>query len=134
MNCDNVWSLIYQNEWVYASIFELINWQNDFCLSKVHICQRQKLFCTEQKKDFNRQNIIFVNKQNYYTDRSNENGTLTKQVLLKWGHNDRIGHTLKMLLNFWNFGTLLKSLYFSMHHLRTVGQRAVKLPAIKLWE
>ena len=55
--------------------------------------------------------------------------------LWKWGNFDRAKSTLKMLLAFWfllNFFKRLKS--FNNKNLGSVGQRAAKLPAIKLWE
>ena len=55
--------------------------------------------------------------------------------LWKWGHFDRAKSTLKILLASWTFKKILKG-YRSLdaENLESVGQRAAKLLAIKLWE
>ena len=62
--------------------------------------------------------------------------TVTKQTLCKWGHFDKAKLTFKMLLASWAFDTLLKRIryFFSDKNLGSLGQRAAKLLAIKLWE
>ena len=56
-------------------------------------------------------------------------------TLRKWGHLDRVNPTYKMLLAFWTFYTILNGFRsFNAKNLGSVGQRAAKLPAIKLWE
>ena len=58
--------------------------------------------------------------------------TVTKQALCKWGHFETCS---KMLLVSWTFYTLSKGFRsFILENLGSVGLRAVKLPAIKLWE
>ena len=53
----------------------------------------------------------------------------------KWGHFDMAKSTFKMLLASWNFYIVLKGFRsFNAENLKYVGQRAAKLPAIKLWE
>ena len=54
--------------------------------------------------------------------------------LWKWGHFDRAKSTLKMLLASWFLLYFLKRFRsFYDKNLGPVGQRAAKLPAIKLW-
>ena len=63
------------------------------------------------------------------------NGTLTKEILLKWGHFDGAKPTLKILLASWAFYTVLTRFWtFNAESLGSVDQRAAKLPVIKLWE
>ena len=58
-----------------------------------------------------------------------------RYILLKWGHFDRVKLTFKTLLPSWNFYTIWKGFRsFNAENLGSVGQRAAKLPAIKLWE
>ena len=53
----------------------------------------------------------------------------------KWGQFDMEKSTFKMLLASWNFYIVLKGFRsFNAENLKYVGQRAAKLPAIKLWE
>ena len=53
----------------------------------------------------------------------------------KWGQFDRAKPTFKMLLASWNFYTVEKKIrFFIAKNLESVGQRAAKLPAFKLWE
>ena len=53
----------------------------------------------------------------------------------KWGHFDMTKSTFKMLLCFWSFDTVEKRIRsFNAENLESLGQRAAKLPAIKLWE
>ena len=60
----------------------------------------------------------------------------TKPILCsKWGQFDRAKPTFKMLLASWTFDTVEKRIRsFNAENLESVGQRAAKLPAIKLWE
>ena len=61
--------------------------------------------------------------------------TIAKWTLWKWGHFDNAKLTLKMLQASWNFDTLYNRLRsFIARNLGSVGQRALKLPAIKLLE
>ena len=54
---------------------------------------------------------------------------------MKWGHFDGVNSTFKMLRSSWNFDTVFKKIRsFDAENLGSVGQRAAKLPAIKLWE
>ena len=54
---------------------------------------------------------------------------------MKWGHFDRVKSTIKMLLASWTFCTVLnQNRSFNAEDLGSVGQRAAKLPAIKLSE
>ena len=51
------------------------------------------------------------------------------------GQFDRAKPTLRILLAFWTFDTVLKRFRsFNIENLGFVGQRAAKLPAIKLWK
>ena len=51
----------------------------------------------------------------------------------KWGHFDRTESTFKMLLASWNFYIVLKGFRsFNAKNLNYSGQRAAKLPTIKL--
>ena len=51
------------------------------------------------------------------------------------GYFKRAKPTLKMLLGSWTFNTVLKGFRsFNAKNFGSVGQRAAKLPAIKLWE
>ena len=53
----------------------------------------------------------------------------------KWGHFDGAKPILKILLASWTFGTVEKGFRsFFSKNLGSVGQRAAKLLAIKLWE
>ena len=55
--------------------------------------------------------------------------------LSKWGHFDRAKPTLKLLLASWTFYSFLKGFRsFNAENLGSVGQRAAKWPAFKLWE
>ena len=55
--------------------------------------------------------------------------------LCKWGHFEKAKTTFKMLLATWFFVCFLKRFRsFVAENLEFVGQRATKLPAIKLWE
>ena len=52
---------------------------------------------------------------------------------MKWGHFDRVNLTFKMLLASWNFDTVFKRFRsFNAKNLRSVGQRAAKLLAVKV--
>ena len=54
---------------------------------------------------------------------------------MKWGHFDGAKPTLKILLASWAFYTVLKGFrILNAENLGSVGQRAAKLPFIKLWE
>ena len=62
-------------------------------------------------------------------------GTVTKKALCKWGQFDRAKTTLRILLVSWNFYTIFKGFRsLNAKNLGSVGQRAAKLLAIKLWE
>ena len=53
--------------------------------------------------------------------------------LCKWGHFERVKTTLKILLVFWTFDTVLKGFRsFNAKNLGSVGQRAAKLLAVKV--
>ena len=55
--------------------------------------------------------------------------------LCKWGHFEKAKTTFKMLLATWFLVCFLKRFRsFVAENLKSVGQRAAKLPAIKLWE
>ena len=55
--------------------------------------------------------------------------------LCKWGHFEKAKTTFKMLLATWFFVCFFKRFRsFVAENLESVGQRAAKLPAIKLWE
>ena len=55
--------------------------------------------------------------------------------LCKWGHFEKAKTTFKMLLATWFFVCFFKRFRsFVAENLKSVGQRAPKLPAIKLWE
>ena len=61
--------------------------------------------------------------------------TATKYTLWKWGHFDWAKTTFKMLLASQFLVYLFKRFRsFNAENLKSVGQRAAKLPAIKLWE
>ena len=63
------------------------------------------------------------------------NGTLTKQILLKWCHFERAKPTLKILLAFWTFDRLWNGIRsLNAENLDFIDQRATKLLAVKLWE
>ena len=56
-------------------------------------------------------------------------------MLLKWGPFDRAKSNLKLLLVFWYFVFFFKRFRsFNVVNMGSIGQRAKKLPAIKLWE
>ena len=56
-------------------------------------------------------------------------------IVCKWGHFDRAKPNLKLLLASWTFYSFLKGFRsFNAENLKSAGQRAAKLPAIKLWE
>ena len=55
--------------------------------------------------------------------------------LCKWGHFEKAKTTFKMLLATWFLVCFFKRFRsFVAENLESVGQRAAKLPAIKLWE
>ena len=55
--------------------------------------------------------------------------------LCKWGHFEKAKTTFKMLLATWFLMCFFKRFRsFVAENLESVGQRAAKLPAIKLWE
>ena len=55
--------------------------------------------------------------------------------LCKWGHFEKAKTTFKMLLATWFLVCFFKTFRsFVAENLESVGQRAAKLPAIKLWE
>ena len=55
--------------------------------------------------------------------------------LCKWGHFDKAKTTFEMLLATWFLMCFFKRFRsFVAENLESVGQRAAKLPAIKLWE
>ena len=55
--------------------------------------------------------------------------------LCKWGHFEKAKTTFKMLLATWFLVCFFKRFRsFVAKNLESVGQRAAKLPAIKLWE
>ena len=55
--------------------------------------------------------------------------------VVKWGHFDWAKPALKMLLASWTFDTDLKGdKSLKTENLESLGQRAAKLQAIKLWE
>ena len=57
------------------------------------------------------------------------------ETLCKWGDFERAKTTLKMLLASWFLVCFFKRFRsFNAENLGSVGQRAAKLPAIKLWE
>ena len=63
------------------------------------------------------------------------NVILLPLFLCKWGHFERAKTTLKMLLASWFLVCFFRRLRsFNDKNLGSVGQRAAKLPAIKLWE
>ena len=54
---------------------------------------------------------------------------------MKWGHFEKAKTTFKMLLATWFLVCFFKRFRsFVAENLESVGQRAAKLPAIKLWE
>ena len=68
-----------------------------------------------------------------YTAMPVRNGTLTKWILLKWGHFDRAKPTLKIMLVSWTSCRILKGFRLSnAENLESVGQRATKLLAVKV--
>ena len=68
------------------------------------------------------------------TVRSRTNRLFGK-LLCKWGHFVRAKATFKILLASWFLVCFFKRFRsFSAENLGSVGQRAAKLPAIKLWE
>ena len=57
------------------------------------------------------------------------------ETLCKWGDFERVKTTLKIMLACWFLMCFLKRFRsFDAENLGSVGQRAAKLPAIKLWE
>ena len=55
--------------------------------------------------------------------------------LCKWGHFEKAKTTFKMLLATWFLMCFfIRFRFFNAKNLGSVGQRAAKLPAIKLWE
>ena len=59
----------------------------------------------------------------------------SNKSLCKWGHFEKAKTTFKMLLATWFFVWIFKRFRsFVAENLESVGQRAAKLPAIKLWE
>ena len=60
---------------------------------------------------------------------------LAKWVLLKWGLSDRIKPSLKLELVSWSLAYFCKTFRsFNAENLGSLGQRATKWLAIKLWE
>ena len=54
---------------------------------------------------------------------------------MQWGYFDKVKLTLKTTLASWIFYTVLEGFRsFNDKNLRSIDQRAAKLPDIKLWE
>ena len=62
--------------------------------------------------------------KNHCTAMPDENGTLSKSALLKWGHFDKAKHTLKILLASWTFTVWKVFRSFNAENLGSVCQRA----------
>ena len=67
--------------------------------------------------------------------RGNKDRSPYNKSLCKWGHFEKAKTTFKMLLATWFLMCFFKRFRsFVAKNLKSVGQRAAKLPAIKLWE
>ena len=115
-----MWPASCQDDWVsiFLSIIPILVWQS--CLKIWSLFLFRTRECTT--------NCYLYSGCHWKINACNKS-------LCKWGHFEKAKTTFKMLLATWFLVCFFKRFRsFVAENLESVGQRAAKLPAIKLWE